>query len=818
MTDLFHPIHKAGTRDTNLLGGKGANLVMLARAGFPVPPGLVLTTGAYKQFFNDSDPDKAGLEKILEEAIKDYPESYKWAVRSSAADEDGADSSFAGQHDTLLNVRGKDALVDAVLACWASGENVGAASYREKLETGKDLAMAVVIQKMADAQCAGVLFTRHPVRPDLDRIVVEGISGLGEALVSGKAHPDRIELDRQGARVFSEDHSGTQCLDLVGNKRFTKLACDVEKAFGRPQDVEWAWDGQTLWVLQTRPITALKRPEEVWTRTWGDEFWAEATTPFQYTCLGRWIREDYLDALERINGWDFLYDVEPLRRIHGHVYFNAAWQYKLMHLMHPTARMERFFNWLPPFWLSELSTLPYNRTKILKSLVLCRMADKNANMFTHYKRLPKYIRHVEKTLGPGLDDDLSKLSDRDIWNRFKRNDRLGREHFQFIRWGLGSFMFPLKLATAIFSENWAEDPTDETLNMLLTHPDGNRTVDVNSQLSGLGGLASGNPDLVRFLTNPEGPSIKELKEVPQAEAFAREFGAFMKQHGHRGTTRELHMPRWMDDPTLVLGMIGAFAASGPPVAKKEKKKDKTKKHPSQILEKEWLKKIRAQDFGLVKALAAKKILQLARAHTQYRENQRYALDFILTDMRHVVLELARRMQEKGLLENPELVFFLSDQEFRRIWQNREKAPSDLVARKKQFEHDEKNLPPDWIIDGVPYGGGQDQTEDRDGITGTGASPGTARGPARVIRGAHELGTVRQGDILVAPNTDSGWTPVFGLVAGLVVQTGGILSHAAIVAREYSIPAITGVHDACGRIETGQILEIDGNTGVARKVE
>ena len=810
MPRYWQKIDNASTTDPLLLGGKGSNLVKLARAGFPVPEGVVITTTAFSRF--KSSPQ--ALDKLVAEAVRSFPASWKWAVRSSAADEDGAGTSFAGQHDTFLNVSGASGISQAVRDCWASLQNEGAAAYRQKLASSRDAAMAVVVQRMADARCAGVLFTRHPVRPDVDRVVVEGVPGLGESLVSGREHPDRIELTRQGKRTLSEDNTGKACLDQVGDNRFADLACRVEQVFGCPQDVEWAYDGSSVWLLQTRPITTLTRPSEVWTRTWGDEFWAEATTPFQFTCLGRWIKEDYLDALEEINGWDFLGHMDQLARIHSHVYFNAGWQFKLLHLLHPSFRMERFFNWLPPYWLAELPTLPYPRVEIMMCLVRCRMADKNANILAHYKRLPAYVRKVEKTLAAGLADDLTRLSDQELWARFERNDRMGREHFRFIRWGLGSFLVPLRLTCAKISEKWANDATDETLNLLLTDPGGNRTMEVNEALKALGHEAARLPEVLTYLTSPEAPpTLAGLEAIPGAFAFAQKFQDFFKAHGHRGTTRELHMPRWMDDPSLVLGMAGAFAASAQAPEQAAPGGGRNEKD----IEKQWLAAIKKQPAGRIKALIASRILKLARSYTQYRENQRYALDFILTDMRHVVLEISRRLVVKGRLKNEELVFFLTDQEFRGLWSGTASAPPDLEDRKKEFEEDSRRLPPDWIIDGVPYGGESAQATGQDGLSGVAASSGVARGPARVVMGAHELSLVRRGDILVAPNTDSGWTPVFALVSGLVVQTGGVLSHAAIVAREYRIPAVTGLAGACSRITSGEIIEVNGNTGQVTRI-
>ncbi|MFH2098628.1 MAG: PEP/pyruvate-binding domain-containing protein, partial [Pseudomonadota bacterium] len=754
----------------DLAGGKGAALLGLMDAGFDVPGGAVLTTALFDQAMEQDGDRRADLvRQTLTRALSGMDPNASWAVRSSASDEDGQEASFAGQHDTFLSVSGMDDLVASVLACMDSGFGEGAVAYRDRLAAGGRARMAVVIQRMVDPVCAGVLFTRHPVRPDQDRVVVEGVPGLGEALVSGREHPDRLELSPDGRRVLAESPHGTgTCMDCVGDQRFLATARKAEKAFGRPQDMEWAWDGKTLWALQSRPVTALVRPEEVWTRTWGDEFWAEATTPLQYTCLGRWIQEEYLDALVRINGWDFLKDVKPLARIHGHVYFNPEWQFRLLSMLPKTLRNEDMFLWLPPYWKAELAGLPFNRAGFVKSLVKSRLADRRASMLSHPKELDAYIRRVEGLLGPRLSDDLSRLSDPGLWERFLQNDRLGREHFRFIRWGLGTFLFPTKLSVAWITEHWAHLGPG-TVEPLLTGRSDNRTLAANRELSRLGAR-------LKKLLEKKGEDLATLDPARllatcAAGGMARELTDFLARHGHRGFTRELHAPRWMDDPGQILALAVA-SADAPPRAE-------AGPDPAD----EWLAAVGRGPGGWWKRRAASQALSLARAYTQYRENQRYALDYILTDMRHVILEMGARLEARGLLKEADQVFFLFDPEFRGLWDGSLAQPPDTAARKAEFTVQARTLPPDWIINGVEYG--RESGGNEPGVlTGTGASPGKATGRARVVRGPGELSRVRPGEILVAPNTDSGWTPVFGVVRGLVVETGGMLSHAAIVAREY----------------------------------
>ncbi|WP_028316934.1 PEP/pyruvate-binding domain-containing protein [Desulfatibacillum aliphaticivorans] len=801
---LWTPISKRTKPSIELQGGKGANLVRLARAGFPVPGGVILTTRLLK---NADQSNLSRLQNLICKALASFPAQTQWAVRSSGTSEDGHQASFAGQHDTFLNVP-RDELAARVLDCLDSSRSLHADVYRDKMEQSSSSSMAVVIQAMVNAQCAGVLFTRHPVLPHVDCIVVEGIPGLGEDLVSGRKNPDRLELSRSGRRLEAVFYNpNMQCLDAVGDAIFCEAANTIEKAMAAPQDVEWAYDGRKLWILQTRPITTLKRPSKVWTRAWGDEFWAEATTDLQYTLMGRWIRDDYIRDLGRICGWDFLSRVEPFERINSHVYFNPEYMRRLLRLVHPAMRMERQLNWMPPYWRAEASSIKFRPAALALSLLRSSLADKNSGMLSHYKRLPKYLKQVQETLIPELGQDFSPLSDKELWQRLMRNDRMGRAHFKFVRWGLGSYLAPTRMICAWICENWTSrtqtaDPEGHYFEMLLTSPQGNSTTRVNEEIEQLSRLASKIPGLrERLICSPDLPSLDDIVAMPESKSFVSEFNGFIQRHGHRGSSRETRLPRWMDDPSLILNNILAFAASGMEGSKVGKTKDRKDS---------WLQEVRRQPGGWWKRAIAEKSLSLAREYVRYRENQRYALDYILADMRRVILEMASRLKTKGLLKQEDDIFFVTYNELKSLWDGAASMPPDVEVRRAGFLKDSSRLPPEWILDGEPFP--KKRVAAKNGFRGTPASPGSAKGTARVVMRVEDLRSVRQGDILVAPNTDPGWTPVFGLISGLVVQTGGMLSHAAIVAREYGIPAVTGVAEACRNINTNDYLEVNGRDG------
>ncbi len=267
--DEIHPEH------LDLVGGKGLSLGLMARAGLPVPGGFCVTSFAYRRWRDDSLAKARELTESIRSAYRTLGSGLV-AVRSSATAEDGATASFAGQQETYLGIDGEDAVCDAVSRCWASLDSERAVAYRRKQGVGDDgLAMAVVVQKLVPAEVAGVLFTRDPLDPEGNRMLVEGSWGLGEAVVSGRVSPDRFHLDHDSGRLL-EQHLGTKaeevsalgmhavtlerqskfCLDPRQLELLAELGREVERFYGGPRDIEWAWAEGRFWLLQARPITA----------------------------------------------------------------------------------------------------------------------------------------------------------------------------------------------------------------------------------------------------------------------------------------------------------------------------------------------------------------------------------------------------------------------------------------------------------------------------------------------------------------------------------------------------------------------------------
>lgn len=247
------PLGPETPSDTSVLGNKGAGLIRLMKAGFNVPAGVIMTTQFLHDFYFLEEP---AVRRLIDEAIATPARSdVLWAVRCSVADGDGAQESVIDRLETFLNVPFAE-LFDCVKQCWSSVYADCDMAYRLDRKPENRPFLAVILQQMAAVQCAGVLYTRPPDHPDKDGIVIKGVSGLHEDLRSGLCKPDCLVLSRDGQRLVTEDDGRTNCLDQVSDAVFAQLARDLEQAFGKPQDAEWVYDGQTLWVVENRPSAA----------------------------------------------------------------------------------------------------------------------------------------------------------------------------------------------------------------------------------------------------------------------------------------------------------------------------------------------------------------------------------------------------------------------------------------------------------------------------------------------------------------------------------------------------------------------------------
>ncbi|MDN5858954.1 MAG: phosphoenolpyruvate synthase [Pseudonocardia sp.] len=809
---LVLPIAALGRDDLAVAGGKGANLGELVRAGLPVPDAVVVSTDAYAAVVEGAGlaaiigaglragDGGAGIRAAFEEVtvpdglraeiLAAYAElgAGPVAVRSSATAEDLPGAAFAGQQDTYLNVVGEDALVDAVRRCWGSLWTERAIAYRDRRDVDQSaVRIAVVVQRMVPAEHAGVLFTANPVTGARDEIVIDASSGLGEAVVSGLVTPDHYVLDARGSVIARAPgrrevvirgvdgggvaHTADEPVDPLPDGVLGELATlgrTVAAHFGRPQDIEWARADGRVWLVQARPMTALppapQRLNPIQRRAGRQllDYFHERPYPMD---MSAWIGPGIGRMVERMLG-----EIAGLRLRIADA------------LPEVDGVVDRFVPPLPRPTRATL-TAPGRLARRIR-----RFTPTEWERDPRFVRFRRQVRELDATdvAALGWIDLLGvarrALAATDVISDL-RVDYLPRTGFDLVR--LHALAKLLRLR-------------DLTLG---THT---RTEDANRGLEQLAALVRDDPQLSAAFAELDGPAL--LDKVRDLPAFAAVLREFLAEFGHRETTSPLLMtaPTWGDAPETVLALVSVLAA-GPP------------RPPGPDLAAAAEQRLAAHPLvrRLGAAAGARRIVVAARAGIAFREDTHFHATAAVPVLRRVVLEAGRRLVAAGVLPAAEAVFHLRLEELETVADPAGISPQDAERlrasmRARSARRDE--------LAGVPMINTADlfppPPDAADALVrGVAASAGRASGPVRVVGGPEAFGTLRDGDVLVCPYTNPSWTPLFQRAAAVVVDSGGPGSHAAIVAREYGIPAVMGTGSGTAVLTDGRLVTVDGNAGL-----
>jgi phosphohistidine swiveling domain-containing protein len=809
------PLATLGRDDLATAGGKGANLGELIRAGFPVPDGVVVTTDAYAGVV-----EHAGLAPAIASATEDAGEALRAAfatveipdeirsallgacahlgggpvaVRSSATAEDLPGAAFAGQQDTYLNVVGEEALLDAVRRCWGSLWTERAISYRARRDVDPSgVRIAVVVQRMVPAAFAGVLFTANPVTGARDEVVVDASSGLGEAVVSGLVTPDHYVVDadgrvrerRRGLREVvvrgveggGVEHREEEALEELPDAVLAELAELGRRAaahFGRPQDIEWAWADGRVWLVQARPMTALPPPplrlSRVQRITGPQIIEYLPYRPYPMDVSG-WVARGIGRMVERMLG-----------EIAGvHIDFADV-------LPESDGVVDRYVPPRPRLTPKVLSAPARN---------LPRLRRYRAAGWTGDPRFTRFEREVRELAALDVRaltwDELRLLPQR----TFDTTDLIADLRVDYLP-RVGVDLLRLRLLQALLRRG---DVSGLTLG---THT---RTEDANRELLRLAERVRADGAL-RTVFGLEPDAIAErIEQDPAFADFRAELAAFRAEYGHRETASPLLMsaPTWGEAPATVLGMVKVLVTDAPPAPPA----DRAERAERQLLTHPLVRLTRS-------GRRVRTLLADARAGIALREDTHFHGTRVLPVLRAAVLEMGRRLADAGVLRDADDVLHLRLQELEGLADPATLAPADAeriraAARARSARRAE--------LAGVPLIAPADLFPDRVSrgdalVSGTPASGGRATGPVRVVRESAEFGTLCSGEVLVCPYTNPAWTPLFQRAAAVVVDTGGAGSHAAIVAREYGIPAVMGTGNGTSVLADGQVVTVDGDTGV-----
>ncbi len=775
------------------VGGKAAGLAKLTQLGLRVPPAFVIVGAT-----------PGNLPEDLETHYRRLGGG-PVAVRSSALGEDSAEASFAGQYETVLDVVGIDPLREAIDVCLASLHNRRASAYRRQTTAEyAESQMSVVVQNMVPAHTAGVLFTADPVTGRRDRVIVDAVEGLGEALVSGHASPDHFVLDRSGntreARI-----TGTAAVLSEGVLRsLVASALAAEAAEGCPLDLEWAVDGagEIHW-LQARPITTLPAdpneldtpiadPTHVFTRCNVGEMFPGACTPLSYSFTARSIDVGMQMMHVRIG---IQASVLPQMRFlimnSGHLFLNLSTMSETAtHAIGSSAQQLALSVCGRPVTEFTISGDPPPPRR--------RRAANGIRYISYLLGQPRARRQMRRLLAELHIPDAPTAGA--AWQEI---DRRFASIFDAMNYHLissaGSGVLTPTLLGVIAGGREPSEADHATAAALLAGADGVESADIITGAERIAREIAARPDAEASFVHAQPEAALAWIRSPAAGAARAEFERYLHTHGHRAIKElELRQPEWREDPLPVIRSLQVALRQGGSQGAHRTPGDET-----------------PQAGVAVRVLAA-----MARRAVRSREETKSGLVAVTTRFKKAYRGLAELMVAEGLLPDADAVFFLTHDELGRLARGAEAGLAEAaLARRQAFAEQERYEFPD-VFQGEPTRLDLDLlAADAAGVVrGAPVSRGRVTGVARIVRTLDEAASLQRGEILIAPITDVGWTPYFSMIAGLVTDIGSAVSHGAVVAREYGLPAVVNTRTATRVFRTGDRVVLDGESGIVRRAE
>ena len=870
----------SGTRHE--LGGKAHTLALMSGTDFPIPAWLTLSPEAFDESLSvrqraaiasgDGGEIRAALKELtpapailaeITAVLQQFPSPGHYAVRSSAVDEDSGNYSFAGQLDSYLFVSAA-ALPERVADVWRSGFNERVLAYRQHqhLTPVSRMAPAVLIQRMVNADIAGVAFSADPVDGRRGVALVSAVFGLATTLVSGESDADVYEVDRSekvlrvsvAAKQRKHGHDATraegvatfrvpaeqQNLRVLSDEQacaIAALARRVQRHFGRPQDIEWAIEQQQLYLLQARPITTLHRlpdrdaPPTIWDNSNISESYGGITTPLTFS-FARAAYEGVYRAFCRVMAVSESSISAHAQTFHnmlglirGRVYYNLLNWYRVLALLPGFNDNRRFFEQMlgvkqvmqadppPPGLdrsLGQRFCSAWRFARILTAI--------GWNYLTLSRRTKQFYARLNDCLEPAPAFDLMRTEElaghySDLisnlvahWNAPVLNDFFAMIFHGWLR---------------RLSQRWL-DGGDELANNLVRVAGAMISTEPAVQVDALAAeIASHHPALIQVLRGSEPTeAILGLRQVPE---LSHKYDQYLARFGDRCLEElKLESPTLHDDPTPLLRTLGELAqakAAG--------------RGARPLIEDSHATAVQRAALTLrwhpLRRLIFHWIVSNSRRCIRQRENLRFERTRVFGRVRRIFVEIGRRFQEADWLEDARDVFYLEIEEILAFIHGTAVTTKlkDLVAlRKRELEEIRKEPAPGDRFEtrGPVYQGNSFQSQaltscaaqSAEERLGLGCCPGRVRGHVRVITNPHDA-SIPSGNILVAERTDPGWIVLFPMAAGLIVERGSLLSHSAIVSRELGIPCVVALHGATQWLRDGDLVELDGGKGMVRRL-
>ncbi len=805
--------------------------------------------------------------KLVEEMKKtfEYLGINNFVVRSSGLSEDLPTASFAGLYDSFLNIKNFNEVLEHIKRCYSSVWTSRAIVYRNENQIPHDnTELAVIIQKMIPAKSAGVLFTVDPISSKSSNLVIESNFGLGESVMSGVSSPDQYTVHRGGSfkkKLFkilkkriglknvaahpksSENENGIEYIKLsdemnrkssLSDEQIIQLAqigSEIEHQFGSPQDIEWAIDrSNQIHLLQTRPITSMKSAQPIeniiWSRGYSDDYWNDPVTPLFFDLLGDQLTKVVNMELNSIMGYQRM-EKKLMKLFKAHVYFNLkVLKRKVEYEIPSIMRNKDILNYFPegsgPFGQKTMKDLPFRTFKWIIAQLRVMILDPDGSMT---KTDSKYETWTQEEFSPYCEEFDSHLKNLIGTGNIKALIDLAEElnqkmisHYRLIRYGIPVHNIGMNLLSQYLLTRFLGKKEMLRLFPILISNLEHKLTETNEQIHDLEIFIRGVPKLREIILKKESKELHiylSSEKNPVIKSFFDEFEKFLKDHGDRGFTREPYYPRWRDAPQYVFDILKTLVADEVQELEKESRKSAILQ---ENIDKIVQRKIRSTRFGFLKWKIFSIILKFARRYIIFRENQRFNLDRWITRNRQIFLEIGEQFTRQGKLQKPIEIFFLHKKEIKKLafqdLSNKDVIKIWTLVKKRyeEFLKYENIIPPKFIESSHEFNDPTQFTKESTSFRGIPASQGINTAPIRVLTKIEDIPSVKAGEILVVPRTDPGWTPIFSKIAGLITETGGILSHGAVISREYGVPAVTNIPNACQLFQTGQVVSINGNNG------
>lgn len=866
------------------VGGKARALADLTGAGLQVPEWFVVVPVAFDQSLSrsaaaalagaaDSGEIQAALAELhpatsVQDAIAKAcarlgSRNDRYAVRSSAREEDGAAHSFAGQLESYLSVA-PEAVADRVAAVWRSGFSERILAYRRQAGLpALPGAPAVVVQRMVAGEVSGVAFSADPVSGRRGIAVVNGLPGLGSALVSGEASADAWRVDRDDRivdRVIAEkrvihqsdpdspegsrtaalppDEARRPSLDDELVVAVARLARAAERHFSRPQDIEWTFAGDRLYLLQSRPITGLADMPDpdgcraIWDNSNIAESYNGITTPFTFSFARRAYEHVYRQFC-RLMGLDEA-AIEAradmfccmLGLINGRVYYNLFNWYRLVAVLPGYTFNRKFMEQMMGVRESlgdELAAALEPSTPLGRwrdgARLLVTLVGLVRSILGLNRRIRRFYKRLADTLGPGRPD-LSRLRADELVFYYRQLEQKLLMHWDApILNDFATMLFHGMLRRLVGT--WVGDAQGSLQNDLLSADEGMISSEPARRVRHMARLASASPALVTALCE-EG--LKAIQAAMAGQpAFVQAYADYLGRFGDRCMEElKLESPTLHDDPLPLLRAVGQYARH-----LREQGGQEAERPESGLRHAAEARVAQALAGHPLRRVVFNRVLAAARNHVRDRENLRFERTRVFGRARLIAVEIGKRLAALERLESARDIFWLEVDEMLAFVDGRASSTAlkGLVSlRKAEYARYREGEAPAERFEtrGVVYVGNRFQSPHPhavptgEAMQGLGCCAGVVRGPVRIIRDPRRA-SVAQGEIIVAERTDPGWVMIFPAAAGLLVERGSLLSHSAIVARELNLPTIVALDRVTAWLRDGDWVEMDGASGRVTRI-